>query len=98
MKFSALSLLSVVATAAGLESLTDSVNDIPSCAVSTLKDAMTAEGCSVTKSDSDEFTCLCKHLSAIVVRVVGKIDGPCEAGMLPLPYLRLGKQLTVNSS
>lgn len=83
MKFSALSLFAVGAAVVGLESLTDSVNDIPTCAVSVLKDAMTAEGCSVTNSDADEFTCLCKHLSAIVVRVVGKVDGPCEASMRP---------------
>lgn len=79
MKFSALALFAVGAVA--LESLTESINDIPSCAVSALKDAMTAEGCSVTKNDADELTCMCKHLSAIVVRVTGKLDGPCDASM-----------------
>lgn len=80
MKVSTIAYLGMAATASALESLTEYTNDIPSCAVSALRDAMKTEGCDLSSIDGKDFDCLCKHSAAIITIVVPKISTVCTAG------------------
>lgn len=81
MKVSTIAFLGM--TAAGvsaLQSLTEYTNDLPTCAMSALRDAMKAEGCDLSSIDGKDFDCLCKHTGAIITIVVPKISTVCSAG------------------
>lgn len=84
MKFAAFTSIALSGSmaAAALQSLTEYTNDIPSCVVPYLPDALKSEGCDLTTIDASDFDCFCKHISAIAVILVGKVPATCSAGML----------------
>ncbi|KAK8110148.1 Extracellular membrane protein- CFEM domain protein [Apiospora kogelbergensis] len=77
MKFTA-AFLALVAQSYALESLSQDVEDIPSCAHAALASAMTKEGCKITDISSETFDCMCRHMTPIVVDMVHAVSTDCS--------------------
>lgn len=74
-------LLASALTVRALESLSGYAKDIPKCAYAPLVDGMKQEGCDISQVTSEDFDCLCKHVSAIAIIVAKSVESTCSAGM-----------------
>ncbi|OAA75326.1 hypothetical protein LEL_07314 [Akanthomyces lecanii RCEF 1005] len=82
MRLSTLSAV-IVANAVGalaVESLSESVKDLPQCSYSAFKNALEKEGCDVKDVGAGTFDCMCKHVASIAVTMaMDKVDANCQA-------------------
>ncbi|KAK8009635.1 hypothetical protein PG989_000568 [Apiospora arundinis] len=69
--------LALVAQSCALESLSQYVEDIPSCAHAALASAMRGEGCKTSDVNAETFDCMCRHMTPIVVSVSHAVSVDC---------------------
>ncbi|KAK8067375.1 hypothetical protein PG997_014122 [Apiospora hydei] len=72
-----IAILALVAQAFALESLSQDVEDIPSCSHAALASAMRKEGCPTSDISSATFDCLCRHMTPILVDVQHAVSVDC---------------------
>ncbi|KAK8137415.1 hypothetical protein PG984_002908 [Apiospora sp. TS-2023a] len=61
----------------GWKSLSEDVEDIPSCSHAALASAMTKEQCTITDINSTTFDCLCRHMTPILISVQHAMSVDC---------------------
>ncbi|KAK8048089.1 hypothetical protein PG996_016153 [Apiospora saccharicola] len=80
MKLSSTLLLGLASQIHALESLSEDVEDIPSCSHAALASAMTKEQCAIADIDSATFDCLCRHMTPILISVQHAVSVDCATG------------------
>ncbi|KAK7910564.1 hypothetical protein PG985_013045 [Apiospora marii] len=77
MRLSVAFFLALATRSYALQSLSEYVEDFPSCSHAALASAMPKEGCAISEINSATFDCLCRHMTPILLDVQHAVSVDC---------------------